>query len=217
MSAEIQETGKRGKGSKQKKMTVRVDFTPMVDMNMLLITFFMLCTTLIKPQTMELNMPSNNKDITDDQKSMVKASQAITLLLGADDKLYYYEGEPNYQDYTSLKETDYSTGGLRAFLLAKNAVAVQQVNELKKQKAALALSEEEYAKKVAEIKSGKQTPTIIIKATDQSSYKNLVSALDEMLVCQIGKYVITDLVEGDEFLLKNYETQGKLSQEIAMQ
>ena len=162
-------------------------------------------------------MPSNNKDITDDQKSMVKASQAITLLLGADDKLYYYEGEPNDQDYTSLKETDYSTGGLRAFLLAKNAVAVQQVNELKKQKAALALSEEEYAKKVAEIKSGKQTPTIIIKATDQSSYKNLVSALDEMLVCQIGKYVITDLVEGDEFLLKNYETQGKLSQEIAMQ
>ena len=95
MSAEIQETGKKGKGSKQKKMTVRVDFTPMVDMNMLLITFFMLCTTLIKPQTMELNMPSNNKDITDDQKSMVKASQAITLLLGADDKLYYYEGEPN--------------------------------------------------------------------------------------------------------------------------
>ena len=217
MSAEIQETGKKGKGSKQKKMTVRVDFTPMVDMNMLLITFFMLCTTLIKPQTMELNMPSNNKDITDDQKSMVKASQAITLLLGADDKLYYYEGEPNYQDYTSLKETDYSTGGLRAFLLAKNADAVRQVNELKKQKAALTLSEEDYAKKVAEIKSGKQTPTIIIKATNQSSYKNLVSALDEMLVCQIGKYVITDLAEGDEFLLKNYETQGKLSQEIAMQ
>ena len=217
MSAEIQETGKKGKGSKQKKMTVRVDFTPMVDMNMLLITFFMLCTTLIKPQTMELNMPSNNKDITDDQKSMVKASQAITLLLGADDKLYYYEGEPNYQDYTSLKETDYSAGGLRAFLLAKNADAVRQVNELKKQKAALTLSEEDYAKKVAEIKSGKQTPTIIIKATDQSSYKNLVSALDEMLVCQIGKYVITDLAEGDEFLLKNYETQGKLSQEIAMQ
>ena len=217
MSAEIQETGKKGKGSKQKKMTVRVDFTPMVDMNMLLITFFMLCTTLIKPQTMELNMPSNNKDITDDQKSMVKASQAITLLLGADDKLYYYEGEPNYQDYTSLKETDYSTGGLRAFLLAKNADAVRQVNELKKQKAALTLSDEDYAKKVAEVKSGKQTPTIIIKATDQSSYKNLVSALDEMLVCQIGKYVITDLAEGDEFLLKNYETQGKLSQEIAMQ
>ena len=57
MSAEVQESSKKGKGSKQKKMTVRVDFTPMVDMNMLLITFFMLCTTLSKPQTMEISMP----------------------------------------------------------------------------------------------------------------------------------------------------------------
>ena len=41
-------------------------------------------------------MPSNDKNITEEQKSMVKASQAITLLLGPDNKLYYYEGEPNY-------------------------------------------------------------------------------------------------------------------------
>ena len=54
MSAEIQDSGKK-KSSKQKKMTVRVDFTPMVDMNMLLITFFMLCTSLSKPQTMEIS------------------------------------------------------------------------------------------------------------------------------------------------------------------
>ena len=89
----------------KKKITVRVDFnTDGGNMNMLLITFFMLCTTLSKPQTMEISMPSNDKDITENQKSMVKASQAITLLLGPDNKLYYYEGEPNYKDYTSLKE-----------------------------------------------------------------------------------------------------------------
>lgn len=218
MSAEIQEVnGKKGKRSKQKKMNVRVDFTPMVDMNMLLITFFMLCTTMIKPQTMELSMPTNDKDITDDQKSKVKASQAITLLLGDDDKLFYYEGEPNYQDYTSLKETSYDANGLRAFLLSRNADAVRKVNELKKQKTDLQISEEDYAKQLSEIKSGKDTPTIIIKATDAASYENLVSALDEMLICQIGKYVITDIVEGDKFLLKNYETQGSLSKEIAMQ
>ena len=63
-------------------MTVRVDFTPMVDMNMLLITFFMLCTSLSKPQTMEISMPSNDKTITEEQQTKVKASQAITLLLG---------------------------------------------------------------------------------------------------------------------------------------
>lgn len=81
--AEIQESGnKKGGKSKQKKMTVRVDFTPMVDMNMLLITFFMLCTSLSKPQTMEISMLSNDKTITEEQQTKVKASQAITLLLG---------------------------------------------------------------------------------------------------------------------------------------
>ena len=60
--AEIQESGNKNKGgkNKQKKMTVRVDFTPMVDMNMLLITFFMLCTSLSYPLTMEICMPSND-------------------------------------------------------------------------------------------------------------------------------------------------------------
>ena len=57
------------KESKQKKINVRVDFTPMVDMLMLLITFFMLCTTLSKPQTMELTMPSNDDTTTDEQKN----------------------------------------------------------------------------------------------------------------------------------------------------
>lgn len=94
--AEIQESsGKTGK-SKQKKFSVRVDFTPMVDMNMLLITFFMLCTSLSKPQTMEISMPTNDK-VTEEEQTKIKASQAVTLLLGADDKVYYYFGEPNYE------------------------------------------------------------------------------------------------------------------------
>lgn len=131
--AEIQENnsgkGKEGKG-KQKKMTIRVDFTPMVDMNMLLITFFMLCTSLSKPQTMEISMPT--KDTQEDMQTKVAASRAITLLLGEDDKVYYYLGEPNYQDYTSLKETTYTPDGLRAVLLARNANVVARINELKK-------------------------------------------------------------------------------------
>ena len=214
MSAEVQESGKNGK-SKQKKFAVRVDFTPMVDMNMLLITFFMLCTTLSKPQTMEISMPSNDKSITEQQKSMVKASQAITLLLGADNKLYYYEGEPNYKDYTSLKETSYTPDGIRSILLQKNVAAVNKVRALKLQKLDLKISEEEYRKQVSEIKSGKDTPTVIIKATDDASYKNLIDALDEMQICNIGKYVITDIAEADEFLMKNFDEKGALSQNLA--
>ena len=75
------------KESKQKKMTVRVDFTPMVDMLMLLITFFMLCTSLSKPQTMELTMPSND-NVTNDQKAEAKASEAIPISGTAENKIY---------------------------------------------------------------------------------------------------------------------------------
>ena len=215
MSAEVQESGGKNGKSKQKKFAVRVDFTPMVDMNMLLITFFMLCTTLSKPQTMEISMPSNDKSITEQQKSMVKASQAITLLLGADNKLYYYEGEPNYKDYTSLKETSYTPDGIRSILLQKNVAAVNKVRALKLQKLDLRISEEEYRKQVSEIKSGKDTPTVIIKSTDDASYKNLIDALDEMQICNIGKYVITDIAEADEFLMKNFDEKGALSQNLA--
>jgi biopolymer transport protein ExbD len=215
--AEIQESGDKKKGgkNKQKKMTVRVDFTPMVDMNMLLITFFMLCTSLSKPQTMEISMPSNDKDITEEQQSKVKASQAITLLLGEGDKLYYYEGEPNYKDYSSLKETTYKPDGLRDMLLKRNRAAVKEVNELKQQKLDLKISQEDYEKQLSEIKSGKNTPTVIIKATDDASYKNLIDALDEMQICDIGKYVITQIADADKFLMKNYESKGELTQNIA--
>lgn len=138
-------------------MNIRVDFTPMVDMNMLLITFFMLCTSLSKPQTMEISMPTNDKHITDEQKTQVKASQAITLLLGDHDRLYYYEGEPDYANPNLLVESSYRPNGLRALLLRR------------------------------------RQPTVIIKATDKASYRNLIDVLDEMQLCSISKYVITDI------------------------
>ncbi|MEG1564878.1 MAG: biopolymer transporter ExbD [Bacteroides sp.] len=203
MSAEVQESGKKKvKGSKQKKMTVRVDFTPMVDMNMLLITFFMLCTSLSKPQTMEISMPSNDKNITEAQQSKVKASQAITLLLGSDNKVYYYEGLPN-AGYSNLTEVSYKPDGIRAVLLRKNAAAVRKVEALKQQKLELKLSEEDFEKQLAAIKSGKETPTVIIKATDDATYHNLIDALDEMQICNIGKYVITAIEDGDKVMISN--------------
>ena len=198
--------------SRQKKVDLRVDFTPMVDMNMLLITFFMLCTSLSKPQTMEISMPSNDKNITEEMQNKVKASQALTLLLGDNGKLYYYEGEPNYKDYNSLKETTYNSDGLRKLLLSKNSAAVKKVRELKDKKERLEISEEECRKEIAEVKSGRNTPTVIIKATDKSTYKNLIDALDEMQICSIGKYVIVDITDGDKFLIDNYLSKGELSQ-----
>ncbi len=61
----------------------------------------------------------------------------------------------------------------------------------------------------------KNTPVVIIKATEKSKYVNLIDALDEMQICSIGKYVIVDITSGDEFLLKNFESRGGLSQNVA--
>ena len=79
----------------------------------------------------------------------------------------------------------------------------------------LKITDDEFKKQVSEIKSGKDTPTVIIKATDDASYMNLIDALDEMQICNIGKYVITDIAEADEFLMKNYDAKGELSQNLA--
>lgn len=212
--AEVQQKDNGGGKGKQKKMTIRVDFTPMVDMNMLLITFFMLCTSLSKPQTMEISMPSNNKSITEEDQTKVKASRAITLILGGDDRVFYYTGEPNYEDYTSLKETTYEADGLRAMLMGRNADIVAKIKALKAEKLEKKFSDEEYNERAMKIKDVNTAPVVMIKATDDATYENLVDALDEMQICSISKYAIVDITEGDEFLLDNLEQKGKLTENI---
>lgn len=112
--AQIEDGGGNGKGkSHQKKMTIRVDFTPMVDMNMLLITFFMLCTTMIKTQTMNIALPSNNTNLKEEQKNQASKDDAVTLILDVERNaagevqkrdgkvipvIYYYVGMPTEID-----------------------------------------------------------------------------------------------------------------------
>ena len=118
--AQIEQSDKGGKKKKgaQKKMPIHVDFTPMVDMNMLLITFFMLCTTMIKSQTLTIALPSNEK-LEQEQQNKTKQSEAVTIILDTerDDNglvatevdeetgktypkhiVYYYEGKPEMTD-----------------------------------------------------------------------------------------------------------------------
>src|SRR5687768_3200774 len=114
--AEIQPKGDGGgKGGKKraKKMSTKIDMTPMVDLAFLLITFFMLTTTFNKPQTMEVNMPDKTKD---EKKTDLKESKAMTIILGEENKVYYYMGIQN----PIVELTDYSDEGIRKILLQKN-------------------------------------------------------------------------------------------------
>lgn len=205
------------KASKQKKMNVRVDFTPMVDMMMLLITFFMLCTSLSKPQAMQLTMPSNDQNVQDQDRSATKASYTLTLYLGSNNKLYYVAGIPKYDDPNCMQETTWGSQGLRKVLMSHLtedgtrpvAVIMQAKQKLDEKKLDNKINDDEYKKALSEIKKGiidgqqqVQPLTIIIKPLDTSTYKNMVDALDEMQICSIDKYVIDKINPNDSKLLQ---------------
>lgn len=161
--AQIEQSDNKGKKKKgaQKKMAIHVDFTPMVDMNMLLITFFMLCTTMIKSQTLKIALPTNEKAETVEQAQTAGESDAITLLLDTerDDKtgeavkdvVYYYFGAPKFDPATGkplpnqltqqVFATDSSTvkdgkkiaiaRGIRDVLTKRNNEVLKSIDSLK--------------------------------------------------------------------------------------
>ena len=147
-----------------KKQSTKVDMTPLADLGFLLITFFMFTTTFSKPNVMGLNMPPKPKDNVDVIKPDVKTKNTLTLILGADDRIYWHQEELGDLTAANLKETDYSREGLRQTILT----AKQNAPEL-------------------------EFFTVIIKPTDDATYENLVNTLDEMEITESGKYGIVDI------------------------
>jgi len=204
--------------SKQKKMDTRVNFTPMVDMMMLLITFFMLATTLAKPASMQLTMPSNDENVQKEDKSVTKASHTITLYLGADNRVWYIAGLPNYEDPTCVKETTYGAKGIRDVLIKHtveegyNPVArimkAKQELDAKKSAFGSTMTDEQYQQQLSKLKKGElptgkiETMTVIIRPLDTATYENMVQALDEMLICSVDKYVIDKIGPEDQALIE---------------
>jgi biopolymer transport protein ExbD len=116
---EQKQTGKKGKKKGRKKMSTRIDLTPMVDLGFLLVTFFMLTTTFSKPQTMEINLPVKPKDeVTTEDENAVKASKALTLIIDGENKIYWYQGLPGEANLPEV--TNFSADGIRKILLEKN-------------------------------------------------------------------------------------------------
>lgn len=235
--AQIEQGGDQGKKKgHQKKMSIHVDFTPMVDMNMLLITFFMLCTTMIKSQTLQISLPSNEK-VDKTEQNKVKQSEAITIILDSERKpevdgkkgavikdiVYYYEGQPmvvdenkdgvleanNMKEIAFLPNENGAPQGIRAVLHDRNKQVIEKINVLKDEWREKKLSDEAYQKRAREIRNDSTLtrPIVIIKATPNASYENLISALDEMQINSISRYQIDRINSTDSALMMDLKAR----------
>lgn len=153
--------GKKRGGVRAKKMSTRIDMTPMVDLGFLLVTFFILTTTMSKPKAMQVVMP-DTKEIKDTTK--IRESEAMTILLGTNDRIFYYYGIEPKVEVTYFPK-------VRKILIEKN----KEILALQRQR------------------GWKENGVYIgIKPTDESKYENLVNMLDEMKICGIKSYAIID-------------------------
>jgi biopolymer transport protein ExbD len=163
--AEVQVKDSGGKGGKvrSQKKTGKPDMTPMVDLGFLLITFFIYTTTFSKPNIMGFNTPSKDKDIPE-ETSESKESNTITIILGEDDRIFWYQGAMKTITSDDLTETDYSAEGIRKAILIKKQSAPNPENW-----------------------------TVIIKPSNESTWKNTVDILDETAITDSPQKAVVDL------------------------
>lgn len=107
--SEINADNQTRKCTKGKKLSTRIDLTPMVDLGFLLITFFIFTTSLSTPKTMKIALPA------DGTGTEVYAKKALNLILINNNKIKWYEGD----NPADMQETDYSAKGLRAIIQRK--------------------------------------------------------------------------------------------------
>ena len=171
--AEIQQTETNRKTKRgvrrSKKLSTRVDLTPMVDLGFLLITFFVFTSTLATPRAMGLVLPED-KNIID--SIPIPESKTITAVLAGNNIMYCYYGT----NISQMQATDYSPAGFRSILINKK-------NQLRK------------------AYGTDSSMVVVIKPTENCSYKNVIDALDEMAINNVKIYFLVDADETEKTII----------------
>ena len=159
--------GKKSGKVRSKKSNSKVDLTAMVDLAFLLITFFMLTTTLSKPQSMPLGLPDKDDDPSKNKDIKVDENRTLTVLLGDNDKMVYYMGLLA-TPIAGPKDISYGKEGIRKELLKRKKSVVEYTGN--KDKGLI----------------------VIIKPSKKSNYRNLVDILDEMAIVGVPTNAIVN-------------------------
>lgn len=165
-------SGSRTGVPKGKKLSTRVDLTPMVDLGFLLITFFIFTTQLAKPTALRMVMPAPGTP------TGVGESTTLTLVPLANDKVFYFHGMIN----EALQTQQFGVAGYSYR---------DGIGEVIRQKQ-LALEANGI---------GKEELMLIIKPTGESVFRNTVDLLDEVVINAVKRYAITDISEEESGLI----------------
>ena len=195
---------KKGPGVKKaKKLSTRVDMTPMVDLGFLLITFFIYTTTMSTPNTTKLNMPKKEEDQTK-QMEVVK-SGLLTVLLGGQNTIYYYEGEllPDGSNFMTSSFPSPENPGIRKVIQDKRAQVIA------------AHTHNEACEKIWAENNGDQNScldrdlVVVIKPDTDARYGRAVDLLDEMNINGVQRYALIDITPQESTVLGLAQTKNQ--------
>jgi biopolymer transport protein ExbD len=164
--------GKKGGKVRSKKASTRIDLTAMVDLAFLLITFFIMATTLAKPKAMDTFWPDKSKK---DVQLPVPESRTMTVLLGSNHKLEWYIGEPGKSAPTV---DNFGKSGIRKTLIEKN-----------KEIEASHAGPDNYM-------------VVLIKPSEKATYKDFVNMMDEISITRMKSYAVVPITPVEIELLK---------------
>lgn len=166
---------KKGGKIRSKKQGGRVDLTAMVDLAFLLITFFMLTTSLNKPNAMDVTVPDKNEEDLEDRLE-VADDRTTTILLAGNNKIVWYSGL--FDNPIEGPETvDYGAEGIRKVLLRKLVEVPQRTGE---------------------------DLIVVIRPSDDATHKNLVDILDEMKIVDAQKYSLGTILDMESEFLRQH-------------
>ena len=170
----IAASGKTPGVRRSKKLSTRVDLTPMVDLGFLLITFFVFTTKMGEPVVVKLNMPKESVD-----SIKVQTSTALTVFLTGDRKIFYYNG--------SLENALRSGGlGITSYSYADGIGEV-----IRNKKRAMERHGKNYSSKLF----------LIIKPLEGSNYRQLIDLLDEVMINDLKHYAISEITQDEKQLM----------------
>lgn len=193
--------GGRHQKKRAKKGSTRVDMTPMVDLAFLLLTFFILTTTMYKPSTLQLTFPVPPENPNEKPK-LDKVNNALTLFLTKKDQILYYK-DAFKPGETQLTRTDFSA--VEKMLIEMNKPTVERINELSKQLNEKKIEKFVYDSLKNEAQKRPEALFVIIKPEKDAKYRNMIDIVDEMDISGIGKFAVQDTIKPEEQVLIDQE------------